>query len=124
MSRLPVIESSKGHKVSATFTSVTTERNRLISWDSTVQGLNKPGGVNPSSNSSITPRPFGFFGKITKLFFTSLANLPYALFKLGYEIAKLITRVLLSIRGSLFAVKIEAKKHSLRQSRVTGINRG
>ena len=98
MSGLPVIESSKGYKVSATFTSVTTERNRVISWDSTVQGLNEPGGVTPSTKSSITIRTLGFVGKITKFLSGSLAKLPYALFKLGYEIAKLFTRGISRIR--------------------------
>ena len=105
MSRLPVNESSKGHKVSATFTTVTTERNRVISWDSTAQGLNKPGGVTPSSKSSITCRPFGFVSNIIKLFLASLAKLPYALFKLGYEIAKFVTRGLSTIRRLLFVAK-------------------
>jgi hypothetical protein len=98
MSRLPVIEPSKGYKVPATFTSVTTERNRLISWDSAVQGLNKPGGVTPISKSSITIRTLGFVRKVTKLFSECLAKLPYELFKFGYEIAKLFTRGLSRIR--------------------------
>ena len=96
-------ESSKGPKVSATFSSVTTERNSLISWDSTVQGLNKPDGVTPSSNSSITLRPFGFVSKIPKLIVTSLARLLQTVFKLGYEIAKLVTRGLSSIRRFIFS---------------------
>ncbi len=105
MSRLPVTESSKEYKVSATFTSVTTERNRVISWDSTVQGLNKPGGVTPSSKSPITIRTLGFVGKITKFLSGSLAKLPYALFKFGYEIAKLLTRGISRVRRLLFVAK-------------------
>ena len=105
MSRLPVTESSKEYNVSATFTSVTTERNRVISWDSTVQGLNKPGGVTPSSKSPITIRTLGFVSKITKFFSGSLAKLPYALFKFGYEIAKLITRGISRVRRLLFVAK-------------------
>lgn len=105
MSRLPVVESSKGPKVSTTLTSVATGRNRLISWDSTVQGLNKPDGVTPISKNSITIRALGFVSKLTKLFPESLAKIPYALFKLGYEIAKLVTRVLSKIRLLLFAAK-------------------
>jgi len=100
-----VTESSEGYTTSATFTSVTTERNRLISWDSTVQGLNKPGGVTPSPKSSITARKLGFVMKITKLIFESLAELPYAFFKFGYEIAKLITKGLSSILRLLFMPK-------------------
>ncbi len=98
-------ESSEGHKFPATLTSVRTERNRLISWDSPVQSLTKPADVIPSSKISITLRLLGFVSKITKLFFTSLANLPYALFKLGYEIAKLVTMGLSNIRRSLFLKK-------------------
>ena len=105
MSRLPVTESSKEHKVSATFTSVTNERNRVISWDSTVQGLNKPGGVTPGSKNSITIRTLGFVGKITKFFSGVLAKLPYALFRFGYEIAKLVTKTLSSLRRLLFMRK-------------------
>ncbi len=98
-------ESSEGHKVSATFTAVTTERNRLIPWDSPVQKLTKPADVIPNSKSSITLRLLGFVSKITKLFFTSLANLLYALFKLGYEIAKLVTMGLSNIRRLLSGSK-------------------
>ena len=100
-----MIESSKGHKTPASLTSVKIERNRLMSWDSPVQKLTKPADVIPSSKSSITLRPLGFVSKITKLFFTSLANLPYALFKLGYEIAKLVTMGLSKIRRLLFLKK-------------------
>ena len=95
-------ESSKEHKVSATFTSVTNERNRVISWDSTVQGLNKPDGATRGSKSSITSRTLGFVNKITQLFSGSIAKLPYALLKFGYEIAKLFTRGISRIR-SLFS---------------------
>ena len=105
MSRLPVTESSKGHKVSATFTSVTNERNRVISWDSTVQGLNKPDGVTPSSKNLITVRTPVLVRKVTKLFSESLAKLPHALFKLSYEIAKIFTRGLSAIRRLLFMPK-------------------
>jgi hypothetical protein len=98
MSRLPVTESAKVHKVSSTFTSVTTERNRVISWDSAVQGLNKPDGVTQSSKNSITIKVLGFVSKVTQLFFGSIARLPYALFKFGYEIAKLFTRGISRIR--------------------------
>jgi hypothetical protein len=105
MSRLPVTEFSEGHKFSATLTSVKIERNRLISWDSTVQRLNKPDGVTPSSKNSITSRTLVFVRKITKLFPESLAKLPFALFKLGYEIAKLVTKGLSSLRRLLFMRK-------------------
>lgn len=80
------------HKTSATLTSVKIERNRLISWEGTVQGLNKPDGVTPSSKNSISTMKHGFVIKTTKLLFESLAELPYALFKFGYAVAKLFTR--------------------------------
>ena len=98
-------ESSKGNKVSASLTSVTTERNRLLSWGSTVQGLAKPGGVIPNSKSSITLGPFGFTSKIIRAIFAHLDKLPYSLFKLGFEIAKLVTRLLSNIRRLLFTTK-------------------
>jgi hypothetical protein len=96
-----VTEFSEGHKSSATLTSVKIERNRLISWDGTVQVLKKPDYVTSSSKNSITSRTLVFVRKITKLFPKSLAKLPFALFKLGYEIAKLVTRVLSNIRRLL-----------------------
>ena len=105
MRRLPVTESTKGHKHPNASTSVTTQRNRLISWDSNAQGLNKPYGVTPSSKNSITIRTLVFVRKLTKLFPESLAKIPYALFKLGYEIAKMVTRVLSKIRLLLFVAK-------------------
>jgi hypothetical protein len=105
MRRLPVTEPFERHKFHATLASVRTERNRLMSWDGPVQRLTKPADVIPSSKSSITLRPLGFVSKITKLFFTSLANIPYALFKLGYEIAKLVTMGLSKIRRLLFLKK-------------------
>jgi hypothetical protein len=105
MSRLPVTESSEGYKAPATITSVKIERNRLISWDSNVQGLNKSDGVTPSSKNSFTIRTLVFVRKFAKLFPESLAKIPYALFKLGYEIAKLVTRVLSKIRLLLFVAK-------------------
>ncbi len=98
-------ESPKEFKDVASSNSVTTERNRLISWDSTTQGLTKPVDVIPSSKSSITLRLLRFVSKIAKLIRASLAKLPYTLFKMGYEIAKLITRVLSNLRHLLFLPK-------------------
>ncbi len=91
-------ESSKGYKGNAAFTSTTTERNRLVSWESTIEGLNKPDGATQGPKSSITIRTFGFVSKITQLFSGSIAKLPYALFKFVYEIAKLFTRGISRIR--------------------------
>ena len=105
MSRLPVTESSKENKVSTPLTSVTTERNRLMSWDSTVQELTKPDDVIPGLKTASILWPFGFASKIIRVFFASLAKLPYTLFKLGYEIAKLVTKTLSSLRRLLFMRK-------------------
>jgi hypothetical protein len=105
MSRLPVTESSKVHKVSTPLTSVTIERNRLLSWDSTVQELTKPDDVIPGLKTAITLWPIGFPSKIIREFLASLARLPYTLFKLGYEIAKLATIGLSGIRRMLFQEK-------------------
>jgi hypothetical protein len=100
-----VTESSKVHTVSATLTSVKIDRNRLMSWDSPVRGLTKPGEVIPSSKTSTTLKLLGFVSKTPMLIFASLSKLPYALFKLGYEIAKLVTRALSNIRRLLFMPK-------------------
>jgi hypothetical protein len=100
-----VTESSREVEFTPPSNSVTTERNRLMSWDSLVQGLIKPGDVIPSSKNSITLGPFGFVIKIPKLIFAFLAKLPYTFFKLAYEGAKLVTMGLSSIRRVLFVAK-------------------
>ena len=105
MSRLPVTESSKEQKVAATLTSVKTGRNRLISWSNPVQGLTKPGGVALSSKGTITLSLLAFVSNTTKSILAALVTLPYSLFKLGYEIAKVITRGLSRIRRLLFVAK-------------------
>ena len=98
-------KSSKGNRHPSPSTPVTTVRNRIMSWDSTVQGQTKPGDVIPNPKSSITVKPLGFISKIIRAIFASLAKGPYALFKLGYEIAKLVTRRLSSLRRLLFMPK-------------------
>ena len=98
-------EPTKEIKDTTPSTSVMTERNRLMSWDSLVQGLIKPGDVIPSSKNSITLGPFGFVIKVPKLIFAFLAKLPYTFFKLAYEGAKLVTMGLSSIRRVLFVAK-------------------
>ena len=98
-------ESSKEQKVAETLTSVTTERNRLMSWSNPVQGLTKPGGVAPSSKITIILSLLAFVSNTTKSILAALVTLPYLLFKLGYEIAKLITRGLSRIRSLLFVAK-------------------
>jgi hypothetical protein len=101
MSRLPVTESSKGHKVSATLISGKIERNKLMSWDSTFHELNKPVSEFPRPKTPVTPGPLGFVSNITKSIYASLVKLPYTLLKLGYEMAKLFTRGLSSFRRLL-----------------------
>ena len=98
-------KSNKGNKHPSPSTSVTSERNRLMSWDSTIQGQANPGDAVPNSKSSITAKPPGFVSRIIRAIFASLAKLPYALFKLGYEIAKLVTKRLSSLRRLLFMRK-------------------
>ena len=98
-------ESSKVHKVSNPLNSVTTERNRLMSWDIPVQGLTKPVEVIPSSKTAIIIWLSGFASKIIRVFSAYLAKLPHALFKLGYEIAKLVTKRLSSLNRLLFMRK-------------------
>ena len=95
-------EPSKEFKDAVPSTSVMTERNRLMSWDSVAQGLTKPVVVIPSSKITIIVGPLGFASKITKLILAAVVKLPYTLFRLGYEIAKLVTRGLSNIRRLLF----------------------
>jgi hypothetical protein len=103
MSRLPVTESSKEFKGVPPSSSVATVRNRLISWDSTVQELTKPFAVVPRPKSEIILRPLRFVIKITKFTLAALVKLPYILFKLSYEIAKLVARGLSSTRRSILS---------------------
>ena len=98
-------ESAKRYKHPSTSTPGTAEKNRLMSWDSTLQGRTKPHDVIPNSKSSITAKPPGFFSRIIRAIFESLAKLPYALFKLGYEVAKKVTWGLSNIRRCLIALK-------------------
>ena len=98
-------EPSKKFKDAVPSTSVMTERNRLMSWDSAAQGLTKPVVVIPSSKITIFLRPLGFASKITKLILAAVVKLPYTLFRLGYEIAKLVTRGLSNIRRLLFPAR-------------------
>jgi hypothetical protein len=100
-----VFESSKEFQGADSSNSVTNERNRIISWAGAVQQPTIPFAVTPRPKNAIILRPLGFISKITKLFFASLAKLPYVLFKLGYEIAKLVARALSSIRRYLFMAK-------------------
>jgi hypothetical protein len=86
-------------------TSVMTERNRLMSWDNTAQEFNKPVAVVPISQSTIIRSLLAFVSKTAKSILAALVRLPYSLFKLGYEIAKVITRGLSRIRRLLFVAK-------------------
>jgi hypothetical protein len=76
-----------------------------MSWDSAVQELTKPDDVIPGLKNAIILWPFGFASKIIRVFLASLAKLPSTLFKLGYEIAKLVTKRLSSLRRLLFMRK-------------------
>jgi hypothetical protein len=114
MSRLPVTESSKNSKVFTLSNSATAERNRLMSWNSTAQELTKPVTVIPSSKISVILRPIVFVERVTNLILGTLVKVPYALLKLGYEIAKLFTRGLSSIRSLLLGSKKKSSKPVLR----------
>ena len=98
-------ESSKDYKDAAPSTPVTTERNRLMSWDKAVQELTKPVAVMRISKIGIILRPLLFVSKKTRLIPEKIVKLPYTLFKLGYEIAKIFTRGLSSIRLLMFPTK-------------------
>jgi hypothetical protein len=100
-----VTEPTKEIKDATPSTSVMTERNRLMSWDSIARGLTKPVDQIPSSKITIILRPLAFVSKIKKLISAALVKLPYTLFKLGYEIAKLVTRVLSNLRHLMFLRK-------------------
>jgi hypothetical protein len=105
MSRLPVTEPTKEIKDATPSTSVMTERNRLMSWDSIARGLTQPVDQIPSSKITIILRPLAFVSKIKKLISAALVKLPYTLFKIGYEIVKLFTRGVSRLRRLLFPAK-------------------
>ena len=98
-------EFSKGVEFTNVSSSVKTERNRLVSWESPVQELTKPAVVIPISRNAINLKSLDFVSKVTKLIHANLVKLPYTLFRLGYEIAKLVTRGLSSIRRLLFVAE-------------------
>jgi hypothetical protein len=100
-----VAESSKRSIHPTPEISVTTERNKLMSWDSAVQKLTKSGAVIPSLETSITLVQLGSIQKIIKLVITTLVKLPYTVFKLGYEIAKFVTVALSKVRRFLFGAQ-------------------
>ena len=85
--------------------SVKAERNRIVSWESTVQEATKPVDVTPSPFNTITHKSLEFVSKVTNLIFTILVKLPHSLFKLGYAIAILATKALSSIRHLWFVAK-------------------
>ena len=98
-------EPAKEIKDAAPSSSVMTERNRLMSWDSIARGLAKPVDVIPSSKITIILGPLAFVSKITNLIIGAVVKLSYTLFKIGYEIAKLFTRGVSSLRRLLFPSK-------------------
>jgi hypothetical protein len=105
MSRLPVNEPTKEIKDATLSTSVMTERNRLMSWEKPVQELTKPAMVIQIPRNAINLKSLDFVSKVTKLIHANLVKLPYTLFRLGYEIAKLVIRGLSSIRRLLFVAE-------------------
>ena len=100
-----MIESSKGVEFTNVSNSVKSKKNRLVSWESPFQELTKPAVVIPSPRNVITLKPIDFVSKIAKLIFATLVKLPYTLFKVGYGIAKLVTRGISRIRRLLFVAK-------------------
>ncbi len=98
-------ETSKGLEFTRVYKTLRTERNRLVSWDSAKQEFDISIPANQSPRNAITPKTHEFIGKIFKLIFASLFKLTYTLFKLGYEIAKIVTRGLSSIRRLLFVAR-------------------
>ena len=98
-------ESSEGNEVSATLTSVTTARNRLMSWGNTAKDPTKTFVVVASYKIPMIGPLLGFVSNITKWILAALISLPYTLLKFVYVIAKLFTRGLSSIRRFLPSAK-------------------
>lgn len=98
-------ESSKGFKITDVSNPVKTERNRLVSWQSRDEEFTKPVAVIAIPKNATTTKLLEFVSMVMKLIVATLVKLPYTVFKLGYEIAKLVTRGLSRIRRLLFAAK-------------------
>lgn len=98
-------DSSKRLEAVPHFTSGTIERNRILSWDIVNQRPNKSSPENLSSKITLSPSPLWLAARVPKLTIASLARLLYITIKLGYEIAKYLTRGLSGIRSYLFVAK-------------------
>jgi hypothetical protein len=81
------------------------ERNRLMSWNSTVQEINQTGSASASSRSKFISKLLGIVIRIGRLVVTTLINLPYTFFKLAYGTAKFVAQRLSNIRRFFFVTK-------------------
>ena len=98
-------EFSKEVKDSVPATSARTDRNRFVSWESEVQLANKIGVEILTPKKSKSHGSPSFASRTTKSIVTVFLKVLYTVFKVGYEVAKFLTRRLSSIRGLLFSGK-------------------
>jgi hypothetical protein len=105
MSRLLVIEPSKEAIVVQHSTPGATERNRLVSWKTAAQRPNEYSVETLRSKISLSINPIGLANKYIKLIGAIPTKLVYTVFKLGFEIAKILIGRLSKIRRLLFVPK-------------------
>ncbi len=97
-----MIDSSKRVEFCGSPTIATAEKNRLMSWENTLPTATKSDSLVRGSKPAITIRPVGFVRKIVNMILGTLLAMPYALVKIGYEIAKFVTSGLSTFRRFLF----------------------
>jgi hypothetical protein len=98
-------EFSKEVKVGAPSTPLKTDRNRFVSWESAAQIANKPGVEILTPKTSKSHGSLNFASRTNKSILTVSLTALYTVFKVGYEVAKFVTRRLASIRRLLFTEK-------------------
>ena len=98
-------EASKQFECADYSTSVSAERNRIISWESTARELISSGATITSPKISTLQEPHRFVGRAAELILPKPDKLTQTLLKIAYEIAKFIILGLSSLRRFLFVAK-------------------
>ena len=100
-----MIESSEEALVVQHSKSRSTERNKLVSWETAAQRPNEYSFETLRSKIALSINPIGLASKYIKLIGAIPTKLVYTVFKLGFEIAKILIGRLSKIRRLLFVPK-------------------
>jgi len=84
-----------------------SKRNRFVSWESVSQRPNKSGELISTSRIAFSFSRHGITLRITHSLVSALFRVSYTFFKVVYEVAKIITRGLSSIRQFKFVADYE-----------------